>query len=135
MNRLTAISHFKVGDKVFGLPSGANRRNSEPVAFEVWKVGRKYVELKRLSGGYARFVDDYLPETGVTKEAIRSKVGSPDSFEFFATMEGLAKRVKQKESVSKANRCLRSLIYRSMTPELAEDLLEVMEKHGVKADD
>lgn len=135
MNRLTAISHFKVGDKVFGLPSGANRRDSTPVTFEVLKVGRKYVELMRVSGGYARLADDYLPETGVTKEAIRSKIGSPDSFEFFASKHDLAKRVKQKESVSKANRCLRSLIYRSMTPELAEDLLEVMERHGVKADD
>ena len=114
------------------MPTGGCKR-SEPVRFKVIKIGRKYVTLEHKVRDCV-FSDDYLPRRGITKDAIRSKVNCPDTFEFFSTPQDIEDRKAQLALMGEASRRIYHLRYVEMTLGLAEDLLLVMNKHGVTND-
>jgi hypothetical protein len=65
------------GSTIYGIPTGNNvRRNKAPVEFEVVKMKRKYVTLKK-----GNMEDDYYPESGATKN------GCNAGYIFFQTKE------------------------------------------------
>lgn len=82
------IKDFKVGEKIYAIPTGNNARRggSRLVTFGVVKVKRKYVDLAHKGGS---LVDSYCPETGATQSAIRAGF-SGAGYIFFPSLEAHA---------------------------------------------
>ena len=75
------------GATIIGLPTGNNARmrgTTEPIKFEVVKVKRKYVEMKR---GGSIITDNYCPKSGATQSAINSGFGGNAGYRFFRDMK------------------------------------------------
>ena len=96
------FSKDMAGSMVYAIPTGNNRARGnveqQVVEFEVVKVKRRYVELKR--DGWSR-TNNYCKESGGTQESITSGYYNA-GYVFFPSLEAIAKHtlsLKKKKEI------------------------------------
>jgi len=131
MSRLIDVKDFKVGSFIYGRPTGANNRSKTPVQFKVLGKGRKYVTLEAPVGRS----DKYLASTGVTESSMRSGIGAPNGYEFYADLVSLTEDSIKERRAEVVWKSLRVLSPRVISDELAADLEPILLSHGVLIDE
>lgn len=105
------------GKTVFGLPTGNNVSRvgtNSPIEFEVVKIKRKYVDLRRKGTTYT---NAYCPYSGTTQEGINSGYVCNAGYEFFESLEDIERHLEHRKKLDAIKEYFRSFAQVTLSEE------------------
>ena len=109
------------GKTIFAVPTGNNARrgNDSIVEFEVVKVKRKYVELRRTGRTSS---DNYCKKRGATQSSVAAGYGNKAGYRFYESKEEI-ERYRELNNKYEEIRKIFS-IYNSMSSNVSDDMID-----------
>ena len=105
------------GKTVFGLPTGNNVSRvgtNAPIEFEVVKIKRKYVDLRRKGTTYT---NAHCPYSGTTQEEINSGYMCSAGYKFFESLEDVERYLEHNKKIAAIEKYFKSFAQVNLSEE------------------